>query len=213
MLKGPSLLPPSTGKPKKLVVFFHGYGSNGDDLLSLASSWAPLMPDVEFIAPHGPDVCESYALGYQWFSLKEFTTSHVTAGLLAIRPLLKNYLITLLKDRDLTPQDLALVGFSQGGMVALDMLFVLEGLEGIISYSGGFYPPFPEKPLLSPYPQVLLVHGKNDTIVPYAHFLEAQHQLEHRGLYAQTLTSEHLGHSIDEQGIKKGGEFLTHIFA
>lgn len=217
MLTGPGFLPSSGGKARKLVVFCHGYGSNGQDLLDLAPYWSSVLPDVEFLAPNGPETWEGGSSGYhahrgyQWFSLQEFTPDAIQKGLHTARPHLKNYLLDALAHRNLTPADLAIVGFSQGGMMALDMMFALPGLGGIICYSGGFFPP-PEDAVLKPYPKVLLVHGDADTIVPYPHFLEAQQQLNTLGVSPQTLTCSRLGHSIDEGGLKAGGSFLSDLF-
>lgn len=212
MLKGPGLLPHSKGKAKKLVVLFHGYGSNGKDLLDLARYWSPLMPDTEFLAPHGPDVCETHSFEYQWFSLKEFTPFSVRTGLAAVRSFLKDYLLKALAERCLTPMDLAVVGFSQGGMVALDMMFAVPQLRAVICYSGGFYPP-QEMPLPGHhYPEILLVHGDADTRVPYIFLREAQQQLKKLGILPRTLTCPGLGHSIDEEGLKTGAQFLTALF-
>src|SRR4051812_49112299 len=112
MLKGPHIPPSSGGKAKKLVVLFHGYGSNGQDLVGLVQSWSAAMPDVEFLSPNGPDVCETHPFGYQWFGLKEFTTPYVITGLKEARPYLRDCLIQELAKRALSPQDLAVVGFS-----------------------------------------------------------------------------------------------------
>jgi phospholipase/carboxylesterase len=212
MLTGPSLLPRSGGKAKQLVVFCHGYGSSGADLISLAPSWSGIMPDAEFLAPNGPDICESYSFGYQWFGLREFTPYYVDAGLMVSRPILRKYFLELLAQRALTPSDLAIVGFSQGGMVALDMMFALQGLRGVICYSGGFYPPS-DIPLPEPHPEVLLVHGDADTCVPYEYCLKAQGLLKKLGLQPQTLTCSGLGHSIDSEGLKVGGKFLAQLFS
>lgn len=212
MIKGPGLLPHSGRKAKSLIVFLHGYGSNGDDLISLAPYWSKTMPDTEFLAPNGPDVCESFSFGYQWFGLREFTPSYVRTGLDAARSVLRKYFLEILAQRSLTPKDLAIVGFSQGGMVALDMAFALKDLRGAICYSGGFYP-FPGMSLPEPQPEVLLVHGDADTCVPYDAFLDAQRDLKTLGLHPQTLTCPGLGHSINEEGLKAGGMFLTQLFA
>lgn len=211
MLKGPGLLPHSGEKAKKLVVLFHGYGSDGKDLLDLARYWSPLMSDTEFLAPHGPGVCEMHSSGYQWFSLKEFTPSSVRTGLAGVRSFLKDYLLNALVERDLTPMDLAVAGFSQGGMVALDMIFAVPRLRGVICYSGGFYPP-PEMPLPDPCPEILLVHGDADTCVPYISLRESQQYLKKSGIRPRTLTCPGLGHSIDEEGLKAGAQFLTALF-
>ena len=211
MLKGPGLLPYSGRKAKSLVVLLHGYGSNGDDLISLAPYWSKMMPDTEFLAPNGPEAWEGYASGYQWFTLQEFTPPSVRTGLDAAQPHLKKYILEALAARNLSPRDLVIVGFSQGGMVALEMMFALPDLRGIICYSGGFYPSG-KTPPHEPYPEILLVHGDADTVVPYDFFLEAQMQLKRLGLHPQTLTCAGLGHSIDEEGLKAGEKFLTQLF-
>jgi len=212
MLNGPRLLPLTGRKAKKLVVLFHGYGSNGEDLLSLAPYWSKTMPDVEFHAPNGLDACDEFGFGYQWFSLKEFTPISVRSGLDIVRPHLKKYLLEALATRSLTPMDLILVGFSQGCWVALDMMYAIQNLCGVIGYSGGFYPSL-ETPLLEPHPAVLLIHGDLDTVVPYSYFLDSQAQLQKLGLDPQTLTCSGLGHSIDEEGLKSGGKFLADLLA
>jgi len=215
MLKATGVLPYAGGKPKKLVVLFHGYGSYGGDLLDLARCWSPLMPEVEFLTPDGFAACETYPGGYQWFGLTEFTPLYVHAGLAQARPALRDYLLDALAQRNLTLADLAVVGFSQGGMVALDMVFALPGLRGAICYSGGFYPPegiSPTNPGPNGLPEVLLVHGDADPVVPYALFQESQRQLEKLGMLPQTLTCSGLGHSIDREGIETGGQFLVTLF-
>ena len=211
MIQGPGLLPQSGEKAKKLVVILHGYGSNGEDLLSLAPYWSEMMPETEFLAPNGPEVCESFPLGYQWFGLKAFIPMFVREGLDAVRPMLKKYLLEELEKRSLTPADLAVVGFSQGAMVALDLMYTLPGLSGIIGYSGGFYPST-ESPIKAPHPEVLLVHGDMDMAVPYGFFMDAQKQLKNLGVHPQTLTCFGLGHSIDEEGLRVGLKFLKEVF-
>ena len=212
MLHGPGLLPRSGGKAKKLVVFIHGYGSNGNDLLSLAPHWSQEMPEVEFLAPNGPEAWEMHSSGYQWYGLKDYTIPAFRLGLGVVRPLLRDYLLKELSKRDLQPEDLALVGFSQGGVVALDMMFDLPGLGGIISYSGGFVPPKEGDPKPANFPKVLLVHGDMDMVLPYVYFLDAKKHLEDMGLQPHTLTCSGLGHSIDDEGLKMGSAFLKEVF-
>src|SRR4051812_19005501 len=64
------LLPPVSGKARSLVVFLHGYGANGADLLDIGRDWAEDLPDTAFISPDAPDVCEAFAGGFQWFSIR-----------------------------------------------------------------------------------------------------------------------------------------------
>jgi phospholipase/carboxylesterase len=211
MLQGPVLLPHSGEKAKKLVVLCHGYGANGADLLGLAPYWSQSLPHTEFLSPNAPEIWESYPSGYQWFSLKEFTPQAIRNGLDKAAPILRDYLLDALQQRDLKPQDLAIVGFSQGGMMALEMLFAIQGIGGLICYSGGFFPKEGVS-LPSKHPHILLIHGDNDQVVPYDYFLESQRNLKKLGLNPQTLTCAGLGHSIDEEGLNAGGKFLTEIF-
>ncbi|MBM3632604.1 MAG: phospholipase [Alphaproteobacteria bacterium] len=211
MLEGPSLLPLSGKKAKKLVVFCHGYGSNGQDLLSLAPYWSRILPEVEFISPNAPEIGEAYPAGYQWFSLKEFTPQAIRIGLNKAVPVLQEFILQALEKRNLTPADLAIVGFSQGGMIALEMIFALPDLKGVISYSGGFYPSVLLTPITGQRTEILLVHGNEDTVVPYEFLSESQEHLRKLGFDPHTLTCSGLGHSIDEEGLKAGGKFLADV--
>jgi phospholipase/carboxylesterase len=212
MLKGQSLLPHSGKSARQLIVFIHGYGADGKNLLDLAHYWSPLLPDAEFLAPDAPDVCEANPFGYQWFGLQDITPYNVRAGLDIARPILQKYIFNALQERYLSLTDLVLIGFSQGGMLALEMMFALHGLKGIISYSGAFYPPVATL-LDKPHPEILLVHGNLDMVVPYGALTEAQRYLKQFGVTPRTLTCVGLGHSINEEGIQIGGQFLTDLFA
>lgn len=211
MLTGPSILPLSGKAPKQLVVFLHGYGADGENLIDIARSWQDSLPDAEFIAPDAPNPCEINPLGRQWFGLVDFSPFNVRAGLDNVRPRVTRYLKGLLAERQLSLSNLVLVGFSQGTMLALDLMFSLPHLQGVIGYSGAFYPPIAET-LQPPYPEVLLVHGAMDTIVPYTALGEAERQLKLFGVTPSTHTCPGLGHSINHTGITLGGQFLERVF-
>src|SRR5215470_17407313 len=110
-LEGPSRRPRAGGKPKSLVVLLHGLGADGNDLISLASYWAPLLPEAEFLSPNAPFPCDMAPYGYQWFSFQERTR--------AAAPFLDAFLDEALEARGLDASRLALVGFSQGAMMSL----------------------------------------------------------------------------------------------
>jgi phospholipase/carboxylesterase len=94
---GPSLAPLSGGKPDSIVVLIHGYGADGDDLLDLGKSWASLLPNTLFVAPHGPDVCEVNIQGNQWFGLSDWNHGRILSEIKALTPSFNRYLDTLLK--------------------------------------------------------------------------------------------------------------------
>ncbi len=211
MLEGPAIFHLSESV-QKLVVILHGYGANGANLIDLAQEWAPQFPDTDFLAPNGPDVCEMNPFGFQWFGLKDFSPFNIRAGLDRVGPMMVGYLQSVLQERQLTPKDLVLVGFSQGSMLALDMIFALPGLRGVLAYSGAFYPPVAAESPSSP-PAVLLIHGMMDTIVPFGALKETERQLKLFGVHSETHATPHLGHGIDEEGVRLGGQFLKKLFS
>ena len=60
-----------TGKTNKVVIFFHGYGADGNDLISLSDSFINTLPDAVYYSPNAPEKCEIGGLGYQWFPIKQ----------------------------------------------------------------------------------------------------------------------------------------------
>ena len=67
-LDGPRLEAKS-GKAKNLVVFLHGYGADGNDLIDIGRAWQELLPDTAFVSPHAPRICGQSPTGREWFSL------------------------------------------------------------------------------------------------------------------------------------------------
>lgn len=212
MLSGPHQIPKTQKPAKQLVVFLHGYGSNGQNLIDIADYWADHLPEAEFIAPNGLEPCEISPLGYQWFGLRDYSVFNIRAGLEKAAPLVVKSLIKWLSDRTLTPADLVLVGFSQGAMLALELMFHIPGIRGILGYSGAFFPPV-AKMIPSPAPDIFLSHGDMDTVVPFAAFQESIRQLSLFGITPQTHISHGLGHSIDGKAIRSGGSFIQECFA
>ncbi len=207
----PTILP--KGTISKAVLFLHGYGSNGEDLLEIGQSWKQSLENTAFFSPNAIEKCEEAGLfsireSYQWFGLQDFNPLNIRAGLDKARPHLNRFIKRLLAEYRLLPSDLIIVGFSQGTMMALDMLFSVSRLGGIIGYSGAFYPPANVSQLSSS--PILLVHGTIDVVVPYAAMQLAQNQLRKLGLNVMTQTCPGLGHSIDEAGLMAGLDFIRY---
>jgi phospholipase/carboxylesterase len=208
MLSGPRFISHVPGSLSRLVVFLHGYGASGDDLISLSHEWENLLPPTIFESPNGPETCDVNPVGYQWFGLPDFSPTTIRLGLDRVRPVVVSYLKNLLAEHQLSPHDLALVGFSQGTILALDIMFDMPTLGAVLGYSGAFYPPltFPKEPINT---KVMLVHGTGDTVVPYAAMTYAKIQLQEQGIHVKTHTCDGLGHGIDTQGLQAGGTFLA----
>jgi phospholipase/carboxylesterase len=210
ILSGPSLLPLG-GVTKKVVLFFHGYGADGNDLISLAEGWSLVLPDTEFMAPHAPYPCDESPFGRQWFSMVNWTMDKILQGLRDVAPIVNQLVAQILQDRQLSYQDLALVGFSQGAMLALyQAYYILPSCAGVIAYSGAFL----EDGIIQPHnlPPTLLVHGDADQVVPVEASLMADELIRRIGGNPQTVVCKGLSHSIDYQGLTLGQQFLQNAF-
>ena len=136
-LSGPSRPPALGGRPSRLVILLHGLGADGNDLIGLAPYWAPLLPTTEFLSPNAPFPCDMAPYGYQWFSAQDRSPAAVLAGVRAAAPFLDAFIDDALAERGLDDADLALVGFSQGTMMALYVgLRRSQPVAGILGFSG-----------------------------------------------------------------------------
>jgi phospholipase/carboxylesterase len=214
-LDGPGLAPKSGGKAKQLVVFLHGYGSNGEDLISLAPYWADLLPDSEFVSPNAPFPCEANPFGgFQWFGFENRDPEMIAGGVRAAATILNSYLNEQLQARGLNDGKLALVGFSQGTMMALHVGPRRDHAPAaILGYSGRLIAPQDLASEMRSKPPVLLVHGTADTMVPFAAMAAAVTSLEAVGIAVESLARPNLPHSIDEEGLARGGRFLAQKLA
>ena len=208
-LSGPSRPPASGGRPSRLVILLHGLGADGNDLIGLAPYWARLLPTAEFVSPNAPFPCDMAPYGYQWFSSQDRSPAAVLASVRAAAPLLDAFIDDALAQRALDDADLALVGFSQGTMMSLFVgLRRTKPVAGIVGFSGRLLGPELLASELRSRPPTLLVHGTDDPLVPYESLAAAEVTLNGAGVPVDTLTCPGVGHSIDENGLRRGGAFL-----
>ncbi len=214
MLDGPRAAPASGGAPKSLVIFLHGYGSNGADLIDLAPYWAQALPDTLFLSPDAPQPCDGVPYGRQWWSLTSLTPQARAAGVRVSAPALNAYIDAQLAAHGLTEDRLALVGFSQGTMMALHVgPRRAKALAGIIGFSGMLADPEALAAEVVTKPPVLLVHGDRDEILPVASLHQAEAGLKDLGFEVSAHVSPGLAHSIDELGLRLGARFLAQKLA
>jgi phospholipase/carboxylesterase len=214
-LTGPRLAPRSRGPARQLVVFLHGYGADGNDLIELGRAWQDLMPDAAFVSPHAPERSAQTPTGRQWFPLTFRDKNERWLGVNKAAPVLDHFIDEELRRNNLPPAALALVGFSQGTMMALHVgLRRAAAPAAIVGYSGLFVLPDgagPEavKSEIRARPPILLIHGDRDDLIPsQALFLSAQY-LAALEIPTEWHMSAGVGHGIDEEGLRHGGEFLA----
>ena len=213
-LTGPSRPPLAGGKPRGLVILLHGLGADGNDLIGLQQYWGRLVPDAEFISPNAPFPCDMAPYGYQWFSVQDRTPAAVLAGVRAAAPMLDAFIDEEVQKRGLTESDTALVGFSQGTMMSLYVgLRRAKQLAGILGYSGRLIAPELLAGELRSRPPVLLVHGTHDPMVPFESLAHAETALKTAGVPVETLACPGIEHSIDPEGLQRGGAFLQRVLS
>jgi phospholipase/carboxylesterase len=212
-LDGPRLPPAAGGAPKQLVVFLHGYGADGNDLIGLGREWARLLPHAAFVSPNAPEPCAMSPVGRQWFNLTFRDSGELVRGVKHAAPALDAFIDAELKRLNLPARALALVGFSQGTMIALGVgLTRNPAPAAIVGYSGAIatLETVPGGP--GSGPAILLVHGDVDQVIPVDAMFMAREQLAKVGLPVEWHVAEGVGHGIDGEGLRLGGAFLRQAF-
>src|SRR6202023_1445163 len=215
-LDGPRL-EPRAGPAQALVVFLHGYGADGNDLIELGRAWQGLLRQAALVSPHAPERCLQ-SPGRQWFSLTFRDPDERWRGCTKAAPALEAFLDSELKRRNLPASALALVGFSQGTMMALHVgLRRATAPAAIVGYSGLLVLP-PEVDAeafaaeIKSRPPVLLVHGDRDDLIPPQALFQATQGLAALEVPTEWHLSPGIGHGIDGEGLRHGGEFLARCF-
>ena len=180
-LEGPRLEPRGRA-PASLVVFLHGYGANGDDLIALGEAWRSALPEAVFVAPNAPEAIPGMYGGLQWFALTMRDPNEYWRGVVAAEPIVDAFLDRELARYRLAPDRLALVGFSQGTMMALHVgLRRTAPPAGIVGYSGLLAGP-EHLGEIKARPPVLLIHGEADDLIPVEALHIACEQLAKAGV-------------------------------
>jgi phospholipase/carboxylesterase len=213
-IKGPRI-EPKGGKAKQLVVLLHGYGADGNDLIEIGRQWRGLLPDAAFVAPHAPEPCGMSPMGRQWFALTMRDPNERWRGVIKARPVLDAFLDAELARLGLDESRLALVGFSQGTMMALHVgLRRRRAPASILGYSGALVGPehlseaVARDPGGAP-PPILLVHGDQDQLIPFEALFESAEELAKANIPCQWHLSLGVGHGIDNGGLRHGGLFIA----
>jgi phospholipase/carboxylesterase len=216
-LDGPRL-PPKSGAAQHLVVFLHGYGADGNDLIDIGRAWQQILPHAAFVSPHAPEPCGQAPVGRQWFPLSQRTAQESWNGVNKAAPVLEHFLGAELARQKLPPTALALVGFSQGTMMALHVgLRRAAAPAAIVGYSGRLVvPPDIDADAFAAgirsRPPVLLVHGDRDDLIPPQALFQATQGLAALEVPVEWHLSPGIGHGIDGEGLRHGGEFLARRF-
>ena len=204
-----SVSPLSKNKPKQVVVLCHGYGGDGRDISTLANNWQRFLPEAIFLCPNAPEICTVNPQGYQWFDLSSDKEEVILEKSLVAEAKLNIFLDQVLDNFQLESNNLALVGFSQGCMMNIQIaLKKKKQINCLIGYSGKIINQRHLSDNIKSKPKIFLMHGANDTIVSPAHLLEAKEYLVNHGFKIKIKLFKNCEHRIPVEGSSLGLEFL-----
>ncbi|SEN41267.1 phospholipase/carboxylesterase [Gemmobacter aquatilis] len=203
---------PKSGKARSMVVFVHGYGADGNDLLGLADPLAQHLPDTVFYSPNAPEPCVNNPFGFQWFpipwldgSSEEAAKASMARSILALNA----FLDAKMKEENIEPEALALVGFSQGSMMSLHIAPRRDrAIAGVVAFSGRLLVPELLEAEARVKPPVLLIHGDADEMVPFEDMGRAGNALVAAGFETYGHVMKGTGHGIAPDGLQVALSFL-----
>ena len=210
MISGPIIEPSSGNPPKQMIIFVHGYGADGNDLIGLANYFQSTLPEAIFLSPHAPEACSMNPSGYQWFDLTSTDPAVLWSKILVAADHLNEFIDSKLLEYNIAEENLALIGFSQGTMMSLHVSLRRKNtMAAVLGYSGRLIGADLLKDDLISKPSIYLIHGDQDPMVPYQESLTAEKVLKEYSVDIKTHISEHTQHSIAEDGLRIGVDFLA----
>jgi phospholipase/carboxylesterase len=207
ILNGPLIKP--NAKPNNAIVFLHGYGANGNDLISIADLWKTSFKETIFFSPNAPFKCAWGDESFQWFDLTSISPDKIGEGLNTAGPFLNNFIDDILKVYSLSPEKIFFVGFSQGTMMALYHLCKrINKCAGVMGYSGLLFQDKNfDSDVKSKFP-IKLYHGKNDEVIDYSQTISSAEKFKSLEFNVEYKIQDNLGHGIDNEGLQYGFNFI-----
>ncbi len=206
--------PLSKKKPKNAVILCHGYGGDGKDISILASYWKAHMPDTLFVCPDAPEKCAASPTGFQWFDLMDQTREQILSKSLVAEMKLNKLIDEVKKKNDLSSNEIVIGGFSQGCMLSLQTgIKRKDKINSIVGYSGRIIDTkHLEKNIIS-RPNIILMHGDDDQIVPIDSLLEAKDFFSKNNYEIETKIFKNCEHRIPTEGSSLGLRFIKkHLY-
>tara|TARA_B110000438_G_C15654258_1_gene580936 strand:+ start:134 stop:787 length:654 start_codon:yes stop_codon:yes gene_type:complete len=203
------LEPLSKGNPKNAVILCHGYGGDGKDISILASYWKNHLPDTVFICPDAPEKCAASPSGFQWFDLMDQTAEQILSKSLVAENRLNKLIDEVKEQNNLSADKIAISGFSQGCMISLQTgVKRKDKINSIIGYSGKIINTEHLGKNIVSKPNIILMHGDLDQIVPIDGLLEAQDFFNKNNYRIETKIFKNCEHRIPSEGSSLGLQFI-----
>ena len=194
---------------KNAVILCHGYGGDGKDISIVANYWKNFLSDTLFVCPDAPEVCKVNPKGFQWFDLMDQTEDEILSKSLIAESALNKFIEEVKEENKLKVEEIALVGFSQGCMISLQTaLKRKDQVKCLIGYSGKILNPNHLSKNILSRPEIYLMHGDKDQVVPVSYMLEAKEFFSKQNYKINTKIFKNCEHRIPTEGLSIGLEFL-----
>ncbi len=198
---------------KNIVVLLHGYGGDGNDIAQVTLNWKRFLPNTLFVCPNAPEACSINPSGYQWFDLSQDNEEFIISESKKNEIILKKFLDEVKEKFSLPNSSICLSGFSQGCMMSINVgLSSNEKYSGILGFSGKIISKKELSQRIIQKPEILLIHGENDDIVPCVKSLEAKDFLERNKVTVNLKIIKDCGHHIPVEASSMGLKFIKKIF-
>ena len=208
-LKTTILNPLSKEKPKNAVILCHGYGGDGKDISLLANYWQTFLPETIFICPDAPEKCKISPTGYQWFDLMDQSPDQILAKSLLAEMKLNTLIDEVKKKNEILANEIALGGFSQGCMISLQTgIKRKDKINCILGYSGKIIDLNHLEKNINSRPEIILMHGDKDEVVPISSLLEAKDFFNKKNYQIETKIFKDCEHRIPTEGTSLGLKFI-----
>ena len=201
--------PKSNLAPNSIVILCHGYGGDGKDISVLANYWKNFLPNTLFLCPNAPEQCKVNPSGFQWFDLMDESEDKIFSKSLIAEQKLNSYIDEIIEKYKIENEKIALVGFSQGCMISLQVaLKRKKKISCVIGYSGKILNKDHLKKNINSRPKLYLMHGDKDGVVPINSLLEAKHFFEENKYEIYSKIFKNCEHRIPNEGVSIGLDFL-----
>ena len=208
------LEPLSKAKPKSAVILCHGYGGDGKDISILAGYWRTYLPDTIFICPDAPEKCEASPSGFQWFDLTDQDPEQILSKSLVAENKLNKLINEVKEGYNLLANQIIIGGFSQGSMISLQTgIKRKDKINSILGYSGKIIDLEHLSKNIVSRPNIFLMHGDIDQVVPVDGLLEAKNFFNKNNYEIETKIFKNCEHRIPTEGSSLGLQFIKkHLY-
>ena len=179
------------------IILLHGYGGSGKDISMITLNWKRFLPNTVFLCPDGHEKCSINPNGYQWFDSSNDDPNYILEESKKSEKKINEFIKEVKKNYNLKNSQICLSGFSQGGMLSINLgLTTNENYNCVVGFSGKI---IDKKDLLkrkTSSTKMLLMHGDMDAVVPPNNLLEAKDFMIRNNIQVETKMIKNCDHHI-----------------